>query len=69
MDLIISMNLTFSILNAVDLIAELILIQLLSPDSEFSILSKQKIGIKEEGVRNSDSSESVESVLSSDSES
>jgi hypothetical protein len=38
---------------------------LLNPDSEYSILSKHKIGIVEEGVKNSDSSESVESEMSS----
>ena len=65
MDLIIALNLYASIFYAVDLVTEFILIQLLNPDSEYSILSKHKIGIVEEGVRNSDSSESIESEISS----
>ena len=65
MDLIIALNLYASIFNAVDLVTEFILIQLLNPDCEYSILSKHKIGIVEEGVRNSDSSESIESEISS----
>ena len=68
-DIIITMNLAFTILNGIDLIVEFILIQLLNPDSEYSVLSKHKIGIVEEGYHNTDSSESEESIISSDSSS
>lgn len=66
-DPIITMNLAFTILNGINLLVEFILIQLLNPDSEYSVLSKHKIGIVEEGYRNTDSSESEE--ISSDSSS
>lgn len=57
---IIKMNIAFSVLNLLDLILELFLTQLLSPDHEFSILNKSKIGIVEDessSSLNTDSSE------------
>ena len=56
-DAIIKMNVAFAILNLIDLILELLLIQMVSNDHEFSIISKRKIGIIEDTTETSSSSE------------
>jgi hypothetical protein len=59
------MNIAFSALNLIDLICELLMIQLVNKDSEFSIVHKARIGIHDESEI-SDTSDSEEDTQEKD---
>jgi len=61
-----TLNMVFFILSLIDLVVELLMGQLMKPESEYTLLSMKRIGMREDNGGVTDNSSDIDSQVSSD---